>query len=181
MKLRYVFALALLVAVGLALMLRSLFPKTVLVAGVPRIETHHDTVTKLDVRWYPKFIPLKLGTGTPNLIERIATTFPETVYVVPPLRGATALVVGPKVGDSTMIGGFSVTPIDSGYERRSWQAQVYTMGPLRSMLLDSAGTPQLTFYPIPGKPCGTFCKLGHYLLGGAVVGGATAIACVVAR
>ena len=178
MKAKTTLLLALGLAIVGALMLRSLFPRTVV--GVPRIVTQYDTVrvVDFDTAWVER---VRSETTTVNVVERVTVTMPETVYVVPAIRAITTVAMGKRVGDSTRIGGFEFEPLDSGYVHRSWQALVYTAGPLRTLWLDEAGKPQLTFYdPIP-KACGRFCKIGHYLLGGAVGAGATAIACTLAR
>ncbi len=176
MKARTLLLLTLAVAIGGALILRSLFP--VHIPGVPRITTVYDTVRVIDTAWVTR---LRHDTITVNVVERVTVTVPETIYVRPSLRGMTAVTVGARVGDSTLVMGFDFRPVgDSGYERRGWQTQYYTLGPLRSLAID-AGAPRINFYDPPGKPCGTWCKLGHYLIGASVGAGTTAIACTVAR
>lgn len=152
------------VAIAVALLARSLFPKTVTVAGEPRIFTRYDTVRTIDTAWVAR---IRHDTVRVNLLERVIVTVPETVRVVPELRGIRALEVGAAVGDSTLVFGFTIAPADSQYSVRRWQAQFYTQGPLKSVALDSI--PRVAFYPPPGKPCRTLCKVGHYLVG-AVVG-----------
>jgi hypothetical protein len=169
-----VLVLTLVLALALGLMFRSLFPMRE--PSIPRIHTVYDTVRVIDTAWVTR---LRRDTITVNVVERVTVTVPETVYVRPSLRGMTAVAVGARVGDSTVVGGFDFRPVgDSGYERRGWQAQYYTLGPLRSLIVDS-GAPRIMFYDPPGKPCGSWCKLGHYLLGGSIGAGAAAIACTV--
>jgi hypothetical protein len=150
--------------VTLFLLLRSLFPKVVTVPGVPRIVTQYDTVRVIDTAWVTR---LRRDTVRVNVTERVTVTVPETLYVLPaPERGITAVSVGPKVGDSTLVAGFSLTPLDSGISRRGWQVQFYTLGPVKSLVLDSV--PRITFYDPPPPSCRFFCKLGHYALGASV-------------
>ena len=160
-----------LLAVGGFILLRSLFPKTITVVGAPRIVTQYDTVRVLDTAWITK---VRHDTLKVNVTERVTVTVPETIYVLPRVeRGITALAVGEHVGDSTLVAGFSLTPLDSGISRRSWQVQFYTLGPVKSLILDSL--PRLTFYPPPKPFCGVFCKLGHYVIGASVGFGLAAI------
>lgn len=149
--------------IAAALLMRSLWPRTVEVPGVPRIRTVYDTVRRIDTAW---IVRLRHDTVKVNVTERVTVTIPETLYVVPRTSGMVAFHAGQRIGDSTLVGGFTLVPIDSGYQRRDWLVQFYTLGPVRSLTLDSV--PRITFYPPPGKPCGFFCKTQHYLLGGAV-------------
>lgn len=166
------------IAIGGALVLRSLFPVTV--PGAPRIVTQYDTVTVIDTAWR---VRLRRDTVKVNVTERVVITIPETVFVMTPLKGITAVSVGARVGDSTLVGGFSFEPlVDSGWTKRSWQAQYYTLGPLKSLVLDtSMAAPAINFFDYPGKPCGRWCKLGHYLLGGSVGAGTTAVVCLLRK
>ena len=154
-----------------ALAFRSIFPKRITTPAVPRIITQFDTVRVIDTAWVTR---LRRDTLTVNVTERITVTVPETLYVVPRLDGLTALAVGEKVGDSTLVGGFSLAPADTGYEFRRWQVQFYTLGPVRSLVMDGS-TPRVTFYPPPPPPCRLFCKAGHYLVGAAFGAGIVAV------
>lgn len=145
------------------LLMRSLWPRTVAVPGAPRIVTQYDTVTQIDTAWV---VRLRRDTVRVNVTERVTVSVPETLFVVPRLSGMVAFHAGARIGDSTLVGGFTVEPRDSGYERRQWLVQFYTLGPVRSITLDSV--PRITFYDPPKPPCGTLCKAGHYLVGGAV-------------
>lgn len=150
-----------------ALMLRSLFPRTVPVSLPPRIRTVFDTVRAVDTVWLRRTVEqLRVDTV---LLERLSVTPPETVYRVPRLEGLTGLVVAPFVGDSTVIQGFTLTPIDTGYHLGQWQGQFYTTGPVRAFAFVN-GRPALRFDPPPPKPCRFLCKVGHYLVGAAVGG-----------
>ena len=163
--------------IGVAIVVRAWFP--VRVVQPPRIRLQIDTVATIDtVRLTEEII----RTTRPDTVwlERLTVTPPETVMVVPPLAGLTALIVAPRVGDSSVAQGFRVVPADSGYAFTRWEAQWYTPGPLRSLVIDG-GLPRAAFGPPPPRACGPWCKLGHYVTGGAVVGGATAIACAVTR
>ena len=162
-------------ALGLALLLRSCFPVTV--PGIPRIHTQYDTVRVIDTAWV---VRLRRDTIKVNVVERVTVSVPETVYVMPTIRGITALAAGKRVGDSTIVGGFTLEPLDSGYTRRNWMAQYYTLGPVRSLVVDSVA-PRITFYPPPPKPCGTWCKLGYVGIGGSFGAGAASLACAVSR
>lgn len=155
-------------------MLRELFPKRELVASPPRIETHYDTVTarQLDTlwRWRAKLVRDARAEyardSLRTLLERLTTSVPETVRVVTDLDGVTALAVGEYVGDSTLVAGFSLARLDTGYAFRRWQAQFYTTGPLKSLVLDGT-TPRVTFSPPPDPPCRVGCKLRHFAIGAA--------------
>jgi hypothetical protein len=152
------------VVIGGALIVRSLFPKTVTIPGLPRIVTQYDTVRALDTAWV---VRLRRDTVRVNVTERITVTVPETLYVLPTsMHGMTAIAVGAKVGDSTLVAGFTLQPLDTGMTRRDWRVQFYTLGPVKSLVLDSL--PRITFYPPPAKACTFFCKAGHYVIGGAV-------------
>ena len=160
-----------LLAVGGFILLRSLFPKTVTVVGAPRIVTQYDTVKVIDTAWVTR---LRRDTLKVNVTERVTITVPETIYVLPRVeRGITAVAVGEHVGDSTLVGGFTLTPLDSGISRQAWTVQFYTLGPVKSLVLDSL--PRLTFYAPPKPSCGVFCKLGHYVIGASVGFGLAAI------
>lgn len=145
-----------------AVILRELFPKRELVASPPRIQTVHDTVATVDTLWLRHAAqPSKPDT---IYLERISVTPPETVLVAPRLVGMTGLIVAPWVGDSTVMQGFRLAPVDTGYTVTQWQAQFYTMGPVRAVTFLN-GTPQIGFGPPPEKPCRFGCKLKHYATG----------------
>lgn len=144
---------------GGALLLRSLFPRTVVVASPPHIQTIHDTVATVDTLWLRRQV--RVDT---LLLERFSVTPPETVTVAPRLTGMTALVVAPFVGDSTVVQGFTLTPNDSGYAVGQWQGQFYTTGPLRAVAFVN-DRPAVSFGAPPLPPCKFTCKAGHYLIG----------------
>lgn len=153
-------ALVVLVVAG-ALVLRSLFPKTVVVASPPHISTIHDTIATVDTLWLRRQV--RVDTV---LLERLSVTPPETVKVAPRLMGFTGLVVAPFVGDSTVVQGFTLTPTDSGYEVGQFQGNFYTTGPVRALAIVN-NRPAISFGPPPKPPCGFGCKLGHYAIGAA--------------
>jgi hypothetical protein len=152
-----------LLIVGGALGVRELFPKTVVVAGPPRIETQYDTVRVMDTAWVMR---VRRETVTVNVTERITVTVPETIYAAPRVVGIVALQAGAKPGDSSLVAGFTLEPLDSGYTRRDWQAQFYTLGPVRSLVVDP--TPRLTFYDPPAPPCKVLCIAKYKIIGGLV-------------
>lgn len=165
------------VAIAGAILLRDLFPRTEQIPSVPRIVTRYDTVRVIDTAWITR---LRHDTVRVNTVERVVVTVPETVRVVPRLRGITAVSVAKRWGDSSLVGGFSLVPLDSGYERRAWTAQLYTPGPLRSLLVDpDVPAPRATFYAPPPPPCGLLCAAKHYLLGGTVGFGACTLGNIV--
>lgn len=151
------------VVVAGALALRELFPKTVRIVTPPRIETRFDTVKTVDTLWLRRQV--RVDTV---LLERLSVTPPETVRVVPRLRGVTQMVVAPFIGDSTVLQGFLVFPTgaDSGYALQHWQAQFWTAGPVRALAFVN-GRPALEFGPPPKPPCGFGCTARHYLTGAA--------------
>jgi hypothetical protein len=154
--------LAIIGVIAIVLVVRNMFPKTI--AGPPRIETQYDTVRIIDTAWLTK---VRKDTIKVNVVERVTVTVPETVFVIPrKISGILGLSVGRNVGDSTLVYGFRIEKIDSGFETRNWQSQYYTLGPLKSLSLDSI--PHLNFYPFE-KSCGTACTLKHYATGGAIV------------
>ena len=160
-----------LLALVAALTFRSIFPKRITTPGVPRIVTQYDTVRVIDTAWITR---LRRDTLKVNVTERVTVTVAETLWVVPRLDGATALAVGEQVGDSTLVGGFSLAPADTGYAFRRWQVQFYTLGPVRSLVMDGS-TPRVTFYPPPPKPCRFFCKVGYFVKGAALGAGIVAV------
>jgi hypothetical protein len=170
-------AAAALVVLGIGVMTRTLFPRTVTVATPPRIVTVYDTVAQLDTAWVPRLVHDTIRTPAPPP-EKITTTIRDTIYRVPPLAGLTSLDVAAAVGDSTLAAGFSVTPVDSGrgYDLRRWTAQYYTLGPVRSIVLQPGmGAPRLTWGDPPPPPCALGCTLRHYATGAAVGGGIVAL------
>jgi len=143
--------------------IRELFPKRVRIVLPPRIITVHDTVRHLDTAWVTR---IRRQTDTVNLVERVTVTVAETLHVCPGAIGLTALEVGRRVGDSTLAHGFVLKSESAGMIRRRWQAQIWTAGPLRSLVLDSL-PPRLSFYDPPPAGCGFFCKLKLLGIGGA--------------
>lgn len=162
-------------ALGLALLFRNLFP--ISVPTKPRIITQYDTVRVIDTAWITK---LRRDTIKVNVTERVVVSVPETIYAAPRVRGITAFHAGERVGDSTIAGGFTLEPLDSGYTRRDWLVQFYTMGPVRSLVVDSSA-PRITFYPPPPKPCGIWCKLGYTGIGTTIGASAGLAACAVLK
>jgi hypothetical protein len=131
------------------------------VPGVPRIVTQYDTVTQLDTAWITR---VRKDTIRVNVIERVTVTVPETLRVLPPrVDGITALSVGRRVGDSTLVHGFTLAPLDTGVSRRTWTVQAYTAGPLRGLVLDSL--PRFSFYPVPKRPCNLGCVAKYVGIG----------------
>jgi len=161
----------LVLAGGSAWILRDLFPKTV--PSPPRIVTQYDTVRTLDTAWITQ---TRHDTIKINVTERVTVTVPETIYAAPRVRGISALRAGEHIGDSTIVGGFTLEPLDSGYTRRDWLVQFYTLGPVRSLVVDSV--PRITFYP-PAQNCGFGCVAKKYLLGGVVGASVGLLACQV--
>ena len=159
----------LILVVIVAIIARSLFPKTVekQLPPIVRIQTQYDTVQTVDTLWKDK---LRVVHDMVNLVERVVVSVPETVRVLPRTVGVTAVSVPPKFGDSALVTGFDITPTDSVYLKRMWTAQYFTTGPLRSLIMDSV-PPKVEFFPPPKvvKGCGFFCSVTKYLEGG--VGG----------
>ena len=165
---RFAWLGALIVLVAFGLMVRTLFPKHIDVVRAPRIVTHWDTVRVLDTAWITR---LRIDTVKINVLERVTVTVPETLYACPQLAAITAVSAGARVGDSSIVGGFTLTPLDSGYARRAWIAQFYTLGPVRSVVMDG-DRPRMNFYDPPPRGCGFWCALGHYVTGGTIGAGA---------
>jgi hypothetical protein len=133
---------------------------------IPRIVTQYDTVKVIDTLWVTK---LKHDTVYKvNIVERVVHTPPETVTVMPKLSGVKDVWIAPKRGDSSLVYGFSVMPLDSAgrhYAFTQWQYQYWTKGPLRSLNLVN-GTPAMTFDD-PPPSCDLNCKA--HVAGGAIV------------
>jgi len=143
----------LLVAIGVGLGYSLLKPRTILTP--PRIVTQYDTVKAIDTAWVTK---LKHDTVyQTNIVERVTHAKPETVFVLPQTNGVSAVSVPEKYGDSTLVGGFSISRADSGYAITRWQYQYWTPGPLKSLALTPNGTPAVDFYA-PPPTCDTKCK-----------------------
>ena len=158
----------LVLAVAFALILRSLWPRTVEIVTAPRIVTRYDTVRTLDTVHITRTLTRTVWDTT--ILERVVTAAPETLRVLPPRTlGLTFLSVPDRAGDSTIARGFQLMPVDSVIERWQWETQWWTPGPLRILALDTF-PPRVSFgtFPQPGKDCGFLCKAGHYLVGAAL-------------
>ena len=174
-KLKYL-GVALLV-IGACVMTRNLFPRTVVTPPPPpRIVTMYDTTTVLDTTWVDKVREVVVR-DTVNLTEVVTITVRDTVEVCPTLSGVTALDVGPAVGDSTMIAGFDLTNTGTVLTMERWTRRYWTPGPLQALAFTPEGV-DVSFgvYVPPVKPCGFWCKTGHYLTGASVGFGACLIA-----
>lgn len=161
---------------GLAWMLRSLFPETREVVQRPRIVTMYDTVKAIDTTWITK-VRKEVQHDT-VFAERVIVTPPETVYVGGLYRGITFVNAGKKVGDSTLVKGWKIEIDTVGSRLSNWQVQYWTGGPLHTLDADSL-PPRISFYSgdyFRGKDCGFFCKVEHWLQGGAVGYGVCALA-----
>ena len=168
---------------GVVILTRLLFPKTVTVQGPPLItrivDTVHDTVT---VRLPPAPAP-----GAPNLVIR--ETHHDVVTIVPPgpalkpvvlvvpdttrprLYPVLSILVGPKVGDTTYTQTFGLQRGDGV------RAAFWTPGPLLEVTADSSGTPRIRWGDPPAPGCEFGCKVKLVATGGAL----GALAVVVAR
>lgn len=158
----------LVLAVAFALMVRSLWPRTVEVVTPPRIRTVYDTVTVLDTLAITRTI--RRTQWDTVYLERVVTTVPETLRVLPPRTlGLIFLSVPERAGDSTIARGFELVPRDSLIERRAWETQYWTPGPVRVLSLDTF-PPRIDFgaFAPAVRPCRLFCKLGHYAVGMAL-------------
>lgn len=156
------------VLIAFALVIRDLFPKRVEVARPPRIVTVWDTVQVVDTAWVQR---LRVDTVKVNVLERVTVTVPETLYVFPTVHAIVGASFGQKVGDSSLVAGYSLAPVDSLFLRRNWVAQFYTLGPARSLVMDGS-VPRMTFYDPPPKGCDFWCSLGKYVTGGTIGAGA---------
>jgi hypothetical protein len=170
----------LVVAVAGALILRTLFPRSIARVVPPRTITVYDTVVRLDTAWVARRIR-ETRVDTVRL-ERLTVTAPETVRVCPRLAGLTFLEVPAQVGESTVALGFQTIAQDTGAVVRRWRAQWWTVGPLRALAVDS-GPPRISFYPVARArpPCGVGCQLGHYATGAALGAGLAGLACAAVR
>jgi len=131
---------------------------------IPLIVTRYDTVRVIDTAWVAT---LKRDTVyKTNIVERVVTTPPKTVTVVPPLNAVTSVSVGKQRGDSSLLLGVSVLPKNDGtYTIMHWERQFWTPGPLHSIRMVGQ-TPAVTFYD-PPPTCPLKCK-AHWA-GGAVL------------
>lgn len=122
----------------------------------PIIVTQYDTVRVLDTAWVTRLKHDTVYTTKTNIVERVVTTPPETVFVVPATSGLTAISVAPARGDSTLLLGFSIAPLDGTYVMTHWERQFWTPGPLRSVRMIGA-TPAVQFDD-PPPTCPLKCK-----------------------
>lgn len=141
--------IAAIIAVGLTTRQKPLVPQ-------PRIVTQYDTVRVLDTTWVTRLKHDTVYTVKTNIVERVVTTPPETVFVVPALSALTAISVAPKRGDSTLLLGVSITPLDGTYVMTHWERQFWTPGPLRSVRMIGP-TPAVQFDD-PPPTCSLKCK-----------------------
>lgn len=174
MKSKLLVLALLVVIVGVAIAFRELFPKREL--SPVRIQLQVDTVERIDTLWRTQLV-----TQTDTLwLERVTVQKPETVYRAPPLTGAVAVQVGKRLGDTTKVYGFDLTPLDSGYRFNLWESAFYTAGPVEALMIPADGYPRIKFGK-PVKHCGSWCTLKHYATGGAIAAGVTATACMLTR
>ena len=159
-----------------------LFPRRVL-AGIPQIVTHWDTVEtlvpRLDTVW--RTATIRRTETLPNLIETVTVQLPpETVRVATEAVCPQALAVG-DVGELTTVEGQTFM-YDStrALLTRPWRVTYYTPGPLTAMVGDTF-PPRLTFGPPPPKPCGALCRLGLIAVGALGGTAVTGAACVVSH
>ena len=135
-------------AIGAALIGRLLFPVEVdRPVDVPRIITVHDTIETIDTTWITR-VRTDVIRDTINLVEVVTVERADTLYQCPPVLGVYALEIPNVWGDSTLVGGFKLTPVDTGYTYERWRAQYFTPGPLRAMIADSL-PPVMSFWPAP--------------------------------
>lgn len=165
-RLQWLGAVVVLVAFGL--IVRTLFPKRVEVVRPPRIVTVYDTVKSIDTAWITR---LRVDTVKVNVLERVTVTVPETLWVFPSISAIVGASFGQRVGDSSLVAGFSIEPVDSALVHRTWVASFYTLGPVKSVVMDG-NQPRLNFYDSPPRGCDFWCTMGHYLTGSAIGAGA---------
>lgn len=158
----------LLIASGLVV--RSCFPKVV---DRPVIihDTVYDTVKVDNPVWLAQIADLKrkLANVRPDTVYKLHETVtpPETVLVVPKSTGISTVFVPDKVGDSTIVTGFRITPIDTGYGLNKWRTTFYTPGPLAALTMDGDTIEAAFYLPAPAS-CGFWCK-SKYAGGGGLV------------
>lgn len=146
-----------------------LFPRTI--PGPPpppRIVTVWDTVDAVDTLWITRLADTVVRVDTITLTERVTVSYPDTVAVCPDIIGVTAVAVPEAVGESTLVGGFILSPLDSGgVTVRSWESQVWTAGPLRGILVHDTLPPSVVYWPQPSLPrtCGFWCQASRFGLG----------------
>jgi len=150
------------VAVGLGIVMLTRHTPP---APISRIVTEYDTVKVIDTAWVTRLTHDTVYQT--NIVERVVRTPPETIRVVPPLVGVSAVAVPQKRGDSTLVLGFRLTPLDTGYAFARWQYQYWTPGPLKSIALTPDGTPAVAFYD-PPPTCDLRCK-GKVARGAVVI------------
>lgn len=165
---------------GVVILTRLLFPKTVTVQGPPLItrvvDTVHDTTR---IR-----LPAPPAPGAPNLVIR--ETHHDVVAIAPPgptlkpvvlvvpdttrprLYPILSIAVGPRVGDTTRIETFGLQRGDGV------AAAIWTPGPLLGAWADSSGTPRLVFGDPPAPGCELGCKLKLVATGG-ILGAASVV------
>jgi len=142
MKLRDFFLIA-----GGVLLAATILAKGRPTPTVPHIVTQYDTVKVIDTLWLTK---LKHDTVyKDNIVERVTVSKPETIFVFHPLDGILAVSVPNKVGDSTLVLGYSYRSMDTAFVKQEWQYQYWTPGPLRSVTLSPSGAPSVDFYKPP--------------------------------
>ena len=166
-----------LMIIAASVMTRNLFPKTVATPPPPpRIVTVYDTVPEIDTAWVDK-VRIVVEKDTVPLTEYVTITVRDTVEVCPTLSGVTAIDVGPAVGDSTMIAGFDLTNTGTALTMERWTRRYWTPGPLQALAFTPEGVDvSFGIYVPPVKPCGFWCKFGHYTTGAAIGFGGCLIA-----
>lgn len=157
-----------LIAIASALISRNLFPvKVQSPPPPPRIHTVYDTVSVLDTAWI-EVVRERVVHDTVNLTEVVTVTVADTIEVCPTVTGVTAIDVGLSLGDSTLVGGFSLTNTGIDLLIRRWTRQYWTPGPLQSLYTTQEGVDVAFGEFVPPRPhCGLLCKLSHYVVGGS--------------
>ena len=155
----------LILAAGLAG--RLLFPRTVEVASPVVIHAIHDTVEKLDTVRITKLVQsVKVDTAW---LERETVAKPETVTVVPDMRGVTAIFIPKHVGDTSRVLGFEVRPLGAGhYTMNEWTSAFYTPGPFAALKVNADRTVSVAWYKPAPPPCTFWCKASAFGVGAAV-------------
>ena len=142
----------LLVAVTIAGMIWILTKPTPVAPPRPPAVIIHDTVRTIDTITLRREITKVLPADTVWLTREVVSA-PETVQVVPPLIGLTALHQPKAIGDTGYAFGYMVRPLGAAhYSLRSWADSWVSPGPLGTVTLDSTGL-NVGFWPPPAPPC----------------------------
>jgi len=115
---------------------------------------------------------------TVNLVREVVVTQVDTLYAFRPMLGIVGLnTQGQEWGDSLNILGFEIWGDTSSIHRRDWRTTHFMAGPIRTVVLSDTLPPLVEHWPMPGKPCGTWCKLKAGLLGAAIGAGSASVVC----